>query len=179
MTGGVISSATDVRSLLLLREIEEFLFHEARLLDERRFEDWLALFADDGMYWVPAEPDQRSPLDRLSLFYEDKSLLDVRIRQIRHPRYYAQAPETRTRHVIGNVELGEDNVELGEDEEAGEEIPVRSSFVMLEYRDDHRRVFGGEARHRLRRTGEGLRIAFKRIDIVDCDATHAFMSAPF
>ena len=172
MTGRVVSSAKDVGSLLLLREIEEFLFHEARLLDERRFEDWLSLFADDGMYWVPAEPYQESPLDRLSLFYEDKSLLDVRIRQIRHPRYYAQAPETRTRHVIGNVEL-----EDGADSD--DETPVRSSFVMLECRDEDRRVFGGEARHRLRRTDEGLRIAFKRVDIVDCEATHAFMSVPF
>ncbi len=172
MSGVVLSSAKDIESLLLLREIEEFLFREARLLDERRFEDWLALFADDGMYWVPAEPDQKSPLDRLSLFYEDKSLMDVRIRQIRHPRFYAQAPETRTRHVIGNVTL-EDGVQ------ADDEIAVRSSFVMLEYRDEHRRVFGGEARHRLRRTEAGLRIAFKRVDIVDCDATHAFMSVPF
>ena len=172
MTGGVVSSAKDVGSLLLLREIEEFLFHEARLLDERRFEDWLSLFADDGMYWVPAEPNQESPLDRLSLFYEDKSLLDVRIRQIRHPRFYAQAPETRTRHVIGNVELV-----CGAD--SGDETPVRSSFVMLECRDEDRRFFGGEVRHRLRRTDEGLRIAFKRVDIVDCEATHAFMSVPF
>ena len=172
MSGGVISSAGDVGSLLQLREIEEFLFREARLLDERRFEEWLALFADDGIYWVPAEPDQRSPLDQLSLFYEDKALLDVRIRQIRHPRYYAQAPQTRTRHVIGNVEL-EDGAR------AGDEIAVRSSFVMLEYRDEQRRVFGGEARHRLRRGEQGLRIAFKRVCIVDCDATHAFMSVPF
>ena len=172
MSGGVISSAGDVGSLLQLREIEEFLFREARLLDERRFEEWLALFADDGVYWVPAEPDQRSPLDRLSLFYEDKALLDVRIRQIRHPRYYAQAPQTRTRHVVGNVEL-EDGAR------ADDEIAVRSSFVMLEYRDEQRRVFGGEARHRLRRGEQGLRIAFKRVCIVDCDATHAFMSVPF
>jgi len=172
MTDGAISSARDVESLLLLREVEEFLFHEARLLDERRFEDWLALFADDGLYWVPAEPDQKSPVDRLSLFYEDKSLLDVRIRQIRHPRYYAQAPATRTRHVIGNVAL-----EHAADAEG--EIAVRSSFVMLECRDEDRRVFGGEARHRLRRTADGLRIAFKRVDIVDCEATHAFMSVPF
>lgn len=172
MTAAAISSATDVGALLLLREIEEFLFREARLLDERRFEDWLELFAEDGLYWVPAAPDQQSPLDALSLFYEDKSLLDVRIRQIRHPRYYAQAPATRTRHVIGNVEL-EDS------EGAGDEICVRAGFVMLEYRDDHRRVFGGQTRHRLRRTAAGLRIAFKRVDIVDCDATHAFMSVPF
>ena len=172
MSDGVFSSAGDVESLLLLREIEEFLFHEARLLDQRRFEDWLALFADDGMYWVPAEPDQSSPHDRLSLFYEDKRLLDVRIRQIRHPRYYAQAPETRTRHVIGNVEL-QDGVR------SGDEIAVRSSFVMLEYRNEQRRVFGGEMRHRLRRSAQGLRIVFKRVDLVDCDATHAFMSVPF
>lgn len=175
MTGGIISSAKNVESLLRLREVEEFLFHEARLLDERRFEEWLELFTEDGLYWVPGAPDQESPLDALSLFYEDKSLLDVRIRQIRHPRYYAQAPHTRTRHVIGNVEL--EAAEGPSDEKR--EIWVRAGFVMLEYRDDHRRVFGGDVRHQLRRTEAGLRIAFKRVDLVDCDATHAFMSVPF
>jgi len=172
MTEGVISAARDLDALLRLRAVEEFLFHEARLLDERRFEDWLDLFTNDGRYWVPASPDQQSPLDELSLYYEDKALLDVRIRQIRHPRYYAQAPETRTRHVIGNIEF-EDGAETDD------EIRTRASFVMLEYRDEHRRVFGGEVRHRLRRIDDGLRIEFKRVDIVDCDATHAFMSVPF
>ncbi len=162
----------EIERLLRLREIEAFLFHEARLLDEARFEEWLELFADDAVYWVPAEPGQTSPQDRLSLFYDDKRQLALRIRQIRHPRFYARAPAPRTKRVIGNTELLE---AAG----PGPEIEVRASFVMIEYRDERRRLFAGDMRHRLRRTAAGRRIVSKRVDLVDCDATHGFMSVPF
>lgn len=165
-----VSSAGSVESLLRLRRVEEFLFHEARLIDERRFEDWRDLYTEDGIYWVPSEPDQDNPVDRLSIFYENPALMDVRIRQLRHNAFWAQIPPVRTRHVIGNVVL----------EECGEaELRSRSSFVMVEHRADRRRVFGGEARHLLRPNGEGFKIAWKRVDIVDCDGTHGFMSVPF
>ena len=168
---GVVSSAGGIESLLQLRRVEEFLFHEARLIDERRFEDWRDLFTEDGIYWVPAEPGQDNPVDRLSIFYENRELMDVRIRQLRHNAFWAQIPPVRTRHVIGNVVLEEGGGDA--------ELRTRSSFVMLEYRDDRRRVFGGETRHRLRPDGDGFRIARKRVDIVDCDGTHGFMSVPF
>ncbi len=54
---------------------ELFLIHEAALLDQRRFRDWMALFADDGTYWVPAVPNQESPFDQASLFYDDRELM--------------------------------------------------------------------------------------------------------
>ena len=53
-------------------EIEEFLYREARLLDERRFEEWMNLFAEDGYYWVPAAPDQKDPYDGVSIFFDDR-----------------------------------------------------------------------------------------------------------
>ena len=46
------------------------------MLDERRFEEWRDLFADDGYYWVPARPDQPNPLDEVSIFYDDKDLME-------------------------------------------------------------------------------------------------------
>lgn len=173
MTGAAPEApAAEIAALLRLREIERFLFREARLLDEGRFEDWLELFTEDAVYWVPAEPGQESPLDRLSLFYEDKSLLALRVRQIRHPRFHARAAPPRTRRVVGNVTVDEDGGAAGE-------TGVRSSFVMVEHCDDRRRVFAGETAHRLRREESGFRIAAKRVDLVDCDGTHGFISAPF
>ena len=56
---------------VFVREIEEFLYHEARLLDDRQFEDWMALFAKDGVYWIPAMPEQEDPLGEASIAYED------------------------------------------------------------------------------------------------------------
>src|SRR5262249_32508513 len=70
----------------------DFIVHEARLLDERRFRDWMALFADDGTYWVPAVPNQPSPLDQASLFYDDRDLMKTRVERLEHPRIHVQTP---------------------------------------------------------------------------------------
>src|ERR1700721_487662 len=83
--------------------LEDFIIHEARLLDARRFRDWMALFADDGTYWVPAVPDQASPLDQASLFYDDRTLMKTRIDRLEHPRIHVQSPPSRTAHLVGNV----------------------------------------------------------------------------
>ena len=66
--------------------IEQFLIHEARLLDSRRFREWMGLFAEDGTYWVPAVPDQESPFDQASLFYDDRDLMKTRVERLEHPR---------------------------------------------------------------------------------------------
>ena len=163
--------AGDLDRLLLIREIEEYLFHEARLLDERRFEEWMALFTDDGIYWVPTEEGQSSGLETHSIFYDDKALMDVRIRRLDHPLNYAQTPPSRTRHVIGNVVVEDESGTAGE-------IHVRSSLVAVEYHRGGQRVFAGDCRHRLRREDGGLRIVAKRVDLANCDAVHEHMSVP-
>lgn len=162
--------ATPIERLLLVREVEEFLFLEARLLDERRFDDWMALFTDDGVYWVPASPGQQSPFEELSIYYEDRTLMDVRIRRLQNPETHAQIPPSRTRHLVANVvvaDAGDDGLE------------ARSKLVMFEYRDDRQIVFAADCRHMLRRHGDGFKIASKRVDLVNCDAAHGIMSVPF
>src|ERR1700761_9639518 len=105
---------------------EEFIIHEASLLDSRRFRDWAALFADDGTYWVPAVPDQKSPFDQASLFYDDRDLMKTRID--------VQTPPSRTAHLVGNVVIEEAD-------SAQNEYVVGSTVIMVEYRDDIQRVF--------------------------------------
>src|ERR1700755_1662866 len=87
--------------------LEDFIIHEARLLDERRFRDWMALFADDGTYWVPAVPNQDSPFDQASLFYDDRDLMKTRVDRLEHPRIHVQTPPSRTAHLVGNVVVDE------------------------------------------------------------------------
>ena len=156
-------------NLILIRAVEEFLFFEARLLDGREFQAWAELFADDGIYWVPMREGQEDPLTEHSIFYDDKDLLDVRVRRLLHPDTLAQIPASRTRHVVGNVVL---------DETDGDEIHARSNLVMFEYRRDEQRVFGAEVQHRLRRVEDGFGIVLKRVDLVNCDAVHGYMSVP-
>jgi benzoate/toluate 1,2-dioxygenase beta subunit len=149
----------------------DFLIHEALLLDERRFRDWMALFAEDGTYWVPAVPDQKSPFDQASLFYDDRDLMKTRIDRLEHPRIHVQTPPSRTAHIVGNVVVEEADAAKGE-------YVVGSTVIMVEYRDDAQRLFAGRQRHRLRRHGEGFRIVQKRVDLINCDGAFEAMAVP-
>jgi len=151
------------------REFEHFLFHEARLLDDRRFRDWMGLFTEDGTYWVPAVPEQESPFDQASLFYDDRDLMQTRIARLEHPRIHVQTPPSRTAHLIGNIvaEPGEDG-----------EYRVSSTVIMVEYRNDKQRILAGRQTHRLRRDGPDLRIVQKRVDLINCDAAFEAIAVP-
>jgi len=88
-----------------LDRCERFLLHEARLLDEGKFDDWLALFTPDAWYWVPSEPDQDNPHDTVSLIYDDRRLLETRVRRLASPRIYSQEPRSRTSRMVSNVSI--------------------------------------------------------------------------
>ena len=153
------------------RAFERFLSYEARLLDERRFREWMALFTEDGTYWVPAVAGQESPFDQASLFYDDRELMQTRIARLEHPRIHVQAPPSRTAHLIGNV-LVED------DSKAPDEFVIGSTVIMVEYRNDRQRIFAGRQHHRLRRYGVDLRMVQKRVDLINCDSAFEAIAVP-
>lgn len=142
-------------------DVAAFLYDEAALLDGGRLDEWLALFTDDATYWIPLEPGQTDPATTASLVFDDRRLLEIRVRQFTHPRAHARVPAPRTVHQVGNVQIVEDD---------GREARVRSTLIVIEYRQDRQRTWGAQVEHRLRRTAGGLRIAAKRIDLVNCDA---------
>jgi benzoate/toluate 1,2-dioxygenase beta subunit len=158
------------RDPLGLADCERFLLQEARLLDEAKFDDWLALFTPDAWYWVPSQPDQSNPHETVSLIYDDRRLLETRVRRLASPRMYSQEPRSRTSRTIANVTI---------EEAQSTACTVRSKFVMIEFRRDSQRIFGGTAFHRLVRTENGLRIAWKRVDLVNCDAPMDGITIPF
>lgn len=163
-----------ITQLLLVREVEEFLSHELALLDDRSFEDWVALFTDDGYYWAPASPDQENPLESVSLFYDDVEMLTTRFARLRHPRVHSQIPPSRTSHMISNVMVGPPN-------EKPNEFKVSARFQMLEYRPGHeQRTFGGRYEYTLVRSGQtGFQIARKKATILNCDDVHLPIAIPF
>jgi benzoate/toluate 1,2-dioxygenase beta subunit len=147
-------------------EVEQLLFLEARCLDDaRRWDEWLALYTDDATYWIPYHRDQPDPVRHASIMYEDKALMEVRIRKLRHPRSWSQQPPSRTARVVGNVMID------GADADTGELI-VHSSFNMLEFRNDSHQAYGGEYTHRLARHGGGFKIRHKRIDLISADGIY-------
>jgi 3-phenylpropionate/cinnamic acid dioxygenase small subunit len=154
-----------------VRQCEDFLVHEARLLDEAKFDEWLALFTEDAYYWVPSEPDQASPHDTVSLMYDDRRLLETRVRRLASPRIYSQEPRSRTSRIVTNVSL--------EDADADGGSLVRSKFVLVEYRREQQRLFAGTYFHRLVVRDGAIRIAMKRVDLVNSDAPMDGLVVPF
>jgi 3-phenylpropionate/cinnamic acid dioxygenase small subunit len=145
-----------------LAEVEQFLYREAWLLDRARFDEWLALFTDDCLYWVPLEAGQPDGVETCSIIHDDRRLLEARVRQYRHPRAHARRPFARTVHQVTNVVLAAEDA-------AGRELTVHSSLVMIEFRNEAQRTWGALVEHRLRRTEPGLAIARKRVDLVSSE----------
>lgn len=146
-----------------IKELEQFLFHEARLIDEQRWQEWDALFVEDGEYWIPAIPDQIDPKNHVSLIYETDLLRAVRIKRFKHPNAFSLKPAPRSSHIISNVMLDEFDGASGV-------CVVTSRFIMLQYRREEQDVFGGSYTHHLKVEEHGLKIMKKRVDLINCDA---------
>lgn len=157
-----------------IHSVERFLFYEARLLDEARFDDWLGLFTETAWYWVPTDPHQENPLDTVSVIYDDRRLLETRVRRLSNPNIHAQSPASRTSRIIGNV-----MIEPSQREEDGSPIIVVSRFQMTEFRRDEQRHFAGALTHGLVGAKDGFRIAWKRVDLVNCDGMMEGITVPF
>ena len=144
-------------------DLARFVRHEARLIDEKRFDEWLALFTDDAHYWVPAAPGQTDPLGHNSLAYEDKLLLELRIERLKSARAYSQRPPSRCLHVLQEPEAEKLDHERGE-------FLVRTPFLYTETRGDESQRYAATAWHTLVSVDGKLRIRLKRVDILNCDA---------
>lgn len=138
----------------LRMEVEDFLFHEADLLDRWQLDDWLALLTDDAAYFVP--PNDKPDGDHnttLFIVADDSVRLRERIIRLKDPSCHAEWPPSRTRRIIGNVKASE----------ADGEITVRANFTLNRHRrGGDIRTFSGEYRYRLRRENGALKIAERR-----------------
>lgn len=156
-----VAAAQNKDTQSAIREVEQFLYNEARLLDEQRWAEWNALFAKDGEYWVPASHNQPDPQNHVSLIYETDLLRAVRIKRFKHPNAFSLQPRPRSVHFVANVML---------DEYDDNSCIVTSRFIMLQYRRDALDTFGGAYTHHLERAGSAYKIRKKRVDLINCDA---------
>ena len=144
-------------------ELIRFVVLEARLIDEKRFDEWYALFAEDAYYWVPASPGQRDPLNHNSLAYEDKLLLQLRIERLKSPLAYSQKPASRCHHLLQTPEVEMRDAARGE-------YLTRTQLIYTETRGDDSQRYAATAWHTLVWADQRLRIRLKRVDILNCDA---------
>jgi 3-phenylpropionate/cinnamic acid dioxygenase small subunit len=145
----------------LQQRVEQFLFHQSELLDEKQWGAYIDLFADEGVYWMPVMPDQTEWLDSPSIFAEDKRMMEIRMGRVTHPNAWSQAPHWGTSHLVGNVVI---------ESVSDTEISVRSRFQMMELRRDAIRHFAGTYRHALRLMGDDFKIVLQRVDLLNGQA---------
>ena len=151
------------------QQLIDFVLDEAALLDELRFDDWLALFTDDGRYWMPLAHGQTDPLLHASLMYEDLLLLKVRVERLNGARTFSQQPISRCHHLLQTPRV------TARDDAAGL-YTCRTAFHYIETRRDEQTLYAGWATHELVQQPEGtLRIRLKRVDLVNCDAAFGNM----
>ncbi len=140
-------------------EIEALLYREARLLDERRFGEWLDLFTPDAVYWVPAGGDTPDPTRHVSFVYDDRQRLELRVDRLLGAHAWAQDPPSRICRAVTNIEVGEP---------AADEVDVHSALTVVEVRAGRQSLYAARCRYRLRRD-DGWKIARKEVRLVNRD----------
>jgi 3-phenylpropionate/cinnamic acid dioxygenase small subunit len=155
--------------LLLAQEIAEFLYREAELLDERRYQDWLALLADDVRYWMPmrrnvkyGESEREFTRSRTDInwFDEGKETLARRVKQIETGIHWAEEPVSRISHLVSNVQIAEATPSIAEAREVG----VKCRFLIYRNRvETETDILVGKREDLLRREGDDWRIARRKI----------------
>jgi 3-phenylpropionate/cinnamic acid dioxygenase small subunit len=142
------------------QRVEQFIYHEADLMDEHRYDEWLALWTDDALYWVPSGRDDIDPKREISLIYDDRVRLQVRINRLKSGFAHAQEPKSRMRRVVSNIVTQE--VENGD-------IVVFSNFLLTELRRGKQDTFAGRTIHRLRPDNGSFKLASKKVLLVNND----------
>ena len=142
-------------------ELRRVIEREARILDESRFEDWLAIYAGECTYWVPGTAGGGDPRREIAIAFDDRRRLEDRVYRLGTGIAWSQAPASRTVRLVSNLEAY-----LTDDQAI---VMVRSNFAISEFRAGETRIWSGWTGHRLRRRGEGWEMLVKQVNLIDHD----------
>lgn len=144
-------------------DIIDFIYAEARMLDEGRFSDWLGLWIPEGVYWMPLDYKQTDPDLVTSLLYEDDFMRRLRVERLNGERTFSQKPKSRCHHVIQRPFVDEFDAEAGR-------FVTNTSMHYVETRLDDQFLLAITATHELQMVDGALKIANKRVDLLNSDA---------
>ena len=153
--------AQSVTDAAVRDEFRRLVEREARLLDQLRYDDWLAMFAAECIYWVPSTPRAGDPRCEIAVMFDDRRRLEDRIYRLRTGFAWSQAPQSRTVRLITNLEVfatARDDARM-----------LRSNFLVSEFWDGETRALTGWSGHRVVRCGGGWKIAAKQVNLLECD----------
>lgn len=159
--------------MTLREEVASFLTHEAQLLDEQRWDDWLALLTEDFRYWMPVDKRQKNPKEGVAHIHDDHPMMSARLHRLANPRAFASEPPPSTVRLVGSISA-----------EEGEMVTARSSLILLEYRErgtfeTDTRTFGAHQTHTLLRISDGFKVAMKRVDVLGAGGSFNALAVPF
>jgi 3-phenylpropionate/cinnamic acid dioxygenase small subunit len=142
----------------LYDEAARFLYREARLQDTHEYDAWENLWTDDGVYWVPANGSDTDPEREMSLIYDNRSRIALRIRQLKTGRRHSQTPPSQLARIIGNIELlrGE-----------GSDIAVACNSQIFETNMRGDTMWAARCVYTLRRVAGELKMAYKKVVLVN------------
>src|SRR6202142_338620 len=153
--------ARAVTDVAVRDEFRRLIEREARLLDRLKYDDWLAMYAAECLYWVPSTPNAGDPRREIAGMFDDGRRLEDRIYRLRTGFAWSQAPQSRTVRLITNVEVfatTRDDTHM-----------LRSNFLISEFWGDETRVLTGWSGHRVVRDGTVWKIQAKQVNLIDCD----------
>jgi 3-phenylpropionate/cinnamic acid dioxygenase small subunit len=145
------------------REIERYLFREARLLDEGKMEDWLEMFSSECLYWIPISPGGGNPLKEVSTAFDDRRRLEDRIYRLRTGYAWSQIPSSRTIRMLSNIEVWND----GENQ-----LRARANFMLTEFRAGRQKLYSGWCGYRLKKEAGEWKIKVRQVNLIDSDQGH-------
>jgi 3-phenylpropionate/cinnamic acid dioxygenase small subunit len=150
-----------VADVAVREEFRRLLEREARFLDQLRYDEWLAMYAAECVYWVPSTPKAGDPRREIAIMFDDRRRLEDRIYRMRTGFAWSQAPASRTVRLVTNVEVFStvrDHTRM-----------VRSNFLISEFWGDETRQLTGWAAHRVARDLDGWKIQAKQVNLIECD----------
>lgn len=143
---------------LLLDEVTQFIYREARLQDDHAYDEWEALWTDDAIYWIPANGEGTDPENEMSIIYDNRSRIALRIRQFHTGKRFSQTPRSRLRRIVSNIEI------LKCDEH---EVLVTSNAMVFESATRGDTVWASRNEYRLRRVDDVWRMVLKKVVLVN------------
>ena len=147
---------------LELRQIEQFLYREARYADEHDYDAWEGLWTDDALYWVPAGDPHADPARQVSIVHDNRNRISTRLKQLRTGKRYSQSPPSNLRRVVSNVEVLDENPDTGD-------VTVGANFVLVESRERGMQTWAGRYTYKLRVVDGELKLAYKKVQLVNSD----------
>lgn len=145
----------------LREKVENFLYKEVRLMDENRYGEWLQLWAQECLYWVPSNKEDVDPSREVSIIYSDRPTLELYVGRLIEGKAFAQVPQSRLRRIIANVEI---------DDSVAGEVSAYANFIAVEVRKHEQRIHAGRTHYKLVPSGDSFLIKYKKVSLVAIDA---------